>query len=147
MPATYQHWPFIPMPMANPRCRRTLGSAFTPDLPNQFCGKQGVRWNPPELPRIGCFGLSSGSSASATIGNHRLEVAVGSTGTEICKIDGAIVGCNGCVYKDDVACETRLDLISRNNDKSIFFYFGRRTRHGYFVTNQENWDYEETRRN
>jgi hypothetical protein len=59
--------------------------------PSQICGKQGMRWNPKELPPIGCFGLSSGESASGTIADHELVVAVDSKGKEICKVGGVTV--------------------------------------------------------
>jgi hypothetical protein len=112
-------------------------------LPDQICGKQGVRWNPKELPRIGCFGLSSGSSASGIIDGLQLEVAVDSKGEESCKIDGTAAACDGCVNKGGRDCPTTLNVISRNSDKSIFLYFSRRVLgRAYFVTNQENWDYE-----
>ncbi|HKD30864.1 MAG TPA: hypothetical protein VKC66_33770 [Xanthobacteraceae bacterium] len=131
------------------------------NLFNNICGKQGVkseRWNPKELPFIGCFGLSSGSSASGIVAGHQLELGVDEKGKEICKIDGTIVvrtdrhktnipnvlyGCDSlhfCADEDGRNCSTNLAVISRNSDRSIFFYFAQRIFGHTFVTNQENWD-------
>jgi hypothetical protein len=116
------------------------------DVANAICGKEGVtgtRWNPNELPWIGCFGLSSEGSASGVIAGHRLEVGVNSQGQDICKIDGAAASCQGCIDKDS-DCSAMLAVISRNKDKSVFFHFSQKVWGNSYVTNQENWGLQKT---
>jgi hypothetical protein len=132
------------------------------------CGKQGVSWNPKELPFIGCFGLSSNRSASGAIGEREITVTVDSNGEESCTVDGVAVvrtvgnktnvqgvffGCSGLHFCTEIKafgsdCSATLDVISRNSDKSVYFSIARTpSGHGnVFVTNQENWDYEQTKR-
>jgi hypothetical protein len=131
------------------------------DLLKNTCGKQGVKWNPEELPWIGCFGLSSSRSASGTIDEHKLVVSVNSGGNEVCTVDGITVDrttgnktnvpglfygpCHQLYFCTDQAgldCVAFLEVISRNDDKSIYFYIARRVARNLFVTNQENWNYE-----
>ncbi len=107
-----------------------------------YCGKEGVsgpRWNPEELPWIGCFGLSSGKSASGMIAGHRLEVSVNARGEEECKVDGAAVECRGCIDHDD--CSAMLEVHSRNSDKSVFLQLSHRVWKGkpVYVGTQELW--------
>src|SRR5260370_11832547 len=128
-----------------------------------ICGKQGVRWNPKELPWIGCFGLSSGSSATGVVAGHQLEIAVDVNGKEICKADGNVLvqtgplgtnvpgifgrPCNPlrfCVDEEGRDCQTSFDVLIRNPDHSVFFYFAQRIYGRAFVTNQENWDAEQS---
>lgn len=129
--------------------------------PSRICGKQGVKWNPKELPPIGCFGLSSGESTSGTIADRELVVAVDSKGKAICKVGGTTVirtvghksnvpnVMGTCEYltfcsdEDGRDCSASLTEISRNSDNSIFFYIARRVFGHTFVTNQENWEYYE----
>jgi hypothetical protein len=145
-----------------------------PELPGPFpglgaysnfikvgCGEQGLtgaRWNPKELPLIGCFGLSSGSSVIGTVADHQLEIAVDANGHESCKVNGITVvrtvrsrtnvpnvlwGCENlsfCVNDNWLDCSTTFSVISRNSDKSIFFQISQRIFGHTFVTNQENWD-------
>jgi hypothetical protein len=137
-------------------------SNFFQDL----CGKQGVRWNPDELPSIGCFGLSSGKSASGTFSGLRFEIAVDSDSKELCKVNDTIIGakeagtatslpnvvgsCPDLSFCDDGVrppdCATILRLLARNSDGSIFFHISRRIGPHAYVTNQENWDAEQARR-
>jgi hypothetical protein len=107
-----------------------------------YCGKEGVsgsRWNPEELPWIGCFGLSSGRSISGVIAGHRLEVSVNTRGEEECKVDGASVECRGCIDHDD--CSAMLVILSRNSDKSVFLQLSRRVWKGMpqYVGTEELW--------
>jgi hypothetical protein len=118
------------------------GMGLYTNFADQICGKQGIiggRWNPKELPWIGCFGLSIGNGATGTISDHRIEVAVDTKGEEVCKIDGAAVPCQGCIDQDH-DCSTMLTVISRNTDKSVFLYFAKRVNQYAYVTNQENWE-------
>jgi hypothetical protein len=109
------------------------------DIAKQICGNRGVKWNPTELPWIGCFGLSAGNSASGAIDRQHLEVAVDSNGKEICKVDGAAMECNGCIQKNARYCNTTITVISQNLDKSVFLYLAQRVWGFTFVTNEENW--------
>jgi hypothetical protein len=135
------------------------GLGLYADLPNAICGKKGVALNPKELPWIGCFALSNGSSSSRIIAGRNLEIAV-SEGQEIFKVDGTTVvrvgrdtnvpnvkqGSSGLVFcTGDRDCPTDLSVISRNSDKSVVFGFAQRFERNSFVTNQENWDYEQSR--
>jgi hypothetical protein len=61
------------------------------NIVKEICGKQGLKWQPKELPWIGCFGLPSESRASGTIAGRQLEVTVDSKGEEVCKVDGTTV--------------------------------------------------------
>jgi hypothetical protein len=131
------------------------------DLPNAICGKKGVELNPKELPWIGCFALSNGNSSSRTIAGRNLEIAVNSEGQETFKVDGATVvrvgqqdtnvpnvkqGSSGLIFcTGERDCPTDLSVISRNSDKSVTFGFAQRFERNSFVTNQENWDYEQSR--
>jgi hypothetical protein len=132
-----------------------------PYNPSRICGKQGVRWNPKELPPIGCFGLSGSESVSGMIADHELVVAVDSKGEAVCKVDmitvvrsvgyksnvpnvlGTCEHLTFCFDEDGRDCSASLTEISRNSDKSIFFFIARRVFGRTFVTNQENWEYYE----
>jgi GYF domain 2 len=123
-----------------------------PELPGPFpglgaysdaiklgCGKQGAngaRWNPKDIPFIGCFGLSSGSSVTGRLVGGQVEFAVDERGRENCKVDGVVVvqtvrqrtnvpnvagGCGlltFCVDAEHGDCTTSVTIISRNSDKS-----------------------------
>jgi hypothetical protein len=113
------------------------------DLVSQSCGKQGVsgpRWNPKELPFIGCFGLSSGNNGEGTLAGRKVTFAVDAKGKENCKVDGVavvrtvrrknycsecLVGCSQlhffCSDEDGRDCSSSVIVISHNSDKSVFF--------------------------
>lgn len=111
------------------------------DLDNQICGKHGTKWNSSELPWIGCFGLSAGNGVTGTIAGHQLDISVDLDGKEVCKLDGAAIGCNACMDTDVDYCNTKVDIISHNADKSVLLYIAQRVWGNTFVTNQQNWDY------
>jgi hypothetical protein len=145
-----------------------------PELPGPFpglgaysdaiklgCGKQGAngaRWNPKDIPFIGCFGLSSGSSVTGRLVGRQVEFAVDERGRENCKVDGVVVvqtvrqrtnvpnvagGCGlltFCVDAEHGDCTTSVTIISRNSDKSVYFQIAQRIFGHTYVTNQENWD-------
>jgi hypothetical protein len=128
--------------VAQPALPTFPGMGLYSDVAKDICGKEGLtgtRWNPNELPWIGCFGLSGERSSSGVIAGHRLEVGVNSQGEDVCKIDGAAASCQGCIDKDG-DCSAMLTVISRNKDKSVFFHFSQKVSHNVYVTNQENWE-------
>jgi hypothetical protein len=112
------------------------------DLNNQICGKLGAKWNPRELPWIGCFGLSAGNSTTGVIAGRQVDISVGLDGKEICKVDGASVECDRwCFDENGSSCNTTISVISHTSDKSVFLYVSQRVWGYTFVTNQDNWDY------
>ena len=135
-------WPLVFQPEAvgQPALPTSPGLGAYADLAKQICGKHGVKWNPRELPWIGCFGLSAGNSATSAIDGQQLEIAVDPNGKEICKVDGTIVECSGCIKKNVRYCNTTITVISRNSDKSVFLYVAQRVWGFTFVTNEENWE-------
>jgi hypothetical protein len=124
----------------------------------QSCGKQGAKWNPKDLPFIGCFGLSAGNSVTGTLAGRQVEFAVDEKGRENCKVDGIVVirtvqqrinvpnvawGCGHltfCVDVERLDCTTKVTIISSNSDKSLYFEIAQRIYGHAYVTNQENWD-------
>jgi hypothetical protein len=130
----------------------------------QSCGKQGAngaRWNPKDIPFIGCFGLSSGNSVTGRLAGRQVEFAVDEMGRENCKVDGVVVvrtvrqrtnvpnviwGCEHltfCVDEERIDCTTSVTIISHNSDKSVYFQIAQRVGiSGYkYLNNQENWDF------
>jgi hypothetical protein len=56
-----------------------------------YCGSKPIQQNPTTIPQIGCFVLSAGHSATATIATHNIEVSVDTSGNENFKADGVLI--------------------------------------------------------
>jgi len=115
------------------------------NLPVKICGKRGVQHVAANLPSIGCFALAPGAHAAGTFEEHQFVVEVDAAGMERCRLDEKASQCDGCVVKGAVECSTTLTVLSRDADRTVVFYFARKIRDRAYVTNQENWDFEQKR--
>jgi hypothetical protein len=109
-----------------------------------LCGSQGMLTNVTEIPAIGCFRLSLGHKAIGDFAGHILTVSVNAQG-EACQVDGAAFNCSGCIDASRSGCPAMLTVNSRDHDGFINFFVSRRYAEGAYVTNQENFDFEQRR--
>jgi hypothetical protein len=92
------------------------------------------------MPDIGCFGVPTGGTSRGTFDGHQFVVTIDAGGKPICRSDGSVVECNGCVGPESSECPVRLMVLSHNPDKSVSFTVMRRTDGDRYVFRIDQWD-------
>lgn len=131
---------------------------------SSYCGEGEIPKNPFSIPQLGCFYLDKWRVAIGDFLNHRVEVDVDPDGKEVFIVDDVTVvttrdptthkpvtnlpfikpgGTPGVTIceEDGSACPTRIEVFSRNPDKSVLFMVSEcLPEHRLCASTQAGWD-------
>jgi hypothetical protein len=105
-----------------------------------LCGNQGMPPTSTEIPTIGCFGVSSGSTARGMFDGHEFVVAVDAGGAPKCRFDGLATDCGGCVGPRIPQCPVMLIVVSHNADRSVSFNVQRKADGNRYLFRIDTWN-------
>jgi hypothetical protein len=135
-----------------------------------YCGAKAIPQNEPTIPQVGCFYLSAQHRATGRFATHRVEVSVDQAGMAVFEVDGTriidthdtatwtnlpyvsaggVAGYSFCEGPTDrrSGCPSSITIFA-NRGNGILFVVSKCLPPSYHVcvTTQENWDYENSRR-
>ena len=128
-----------------------------------ICGRRGVDASGVAIPGIGCFAVKAGSSVTGSVEGRSVSIDVDAGGDETFLVDGrepyrglrgstddALVrssssGSAFCRADDGNDCPTTIDALAKRLEEFTVFSVAREVRPHVYVTNEENFRYEESR--
>lgn len=110
-----------------------------------ICGKGMVDTAPAKIPEIGCFSVKSGASLTSLIEGRSVRIDVDAGGTNNALMKGTGDGYAFCKAEETNDCQTAISVLQRKPGEFVVFDVRRQFAPGYFVTNEENWEYEKSK--
>lgn len=134
------------------------------NLFGSICGKKKMATAPTEIPKIGCFAVKAKSSITGEIEGRSVRIDIGADGVETFFVDGKrLYRLQGEITNDPLVknsstdfafcrkeapsdCPTTIDALDRTPGGFTSFSVAREFAPHTYVTNEENWDFEQSRR-